>query len=388
MGEVICIFGGTYNPVHLGHMAAVRALLEQLSPNRLLVVPTAIPPHKQMPSKSPTAGQRVDMLHLAFDGLKNVEISDLEITRGGVSYTYDTAKELRKRYPDSELWLAIGEDMFASVEHWHRHSELFNIVSIAVFTRGNGNNLDELTDHFSSSYRSNVKNIKLDPIKISSTELRELLQQRSGTEYLSDPVYGYIIRNRLYDSKPNFEWLRTKAYKMLKPSRIAHVKGCEEEAVKLAVCWGADIDSAREAAILHDITKKLDIDDQLILCSKYGIITDEMERTNSQLLHSKTGAAVAKFEFGISDEVYNAILWHTTGKAEMTTLEKIIYLADCIEGTRDYKGVEKLRALAYENLDSALKCAMESSLAYLKQKGIVPHPNTKEALDYISDCKG
>lgn len=90
------------------------------------------------------------------------------------------------------------------------------------------------------------------------------------------------------------------------------------------------------------------------LCRKYAIICDTAETENPKLLHAKTGAALARDLFGVSDEIYEAIRWHTTGKPDMRTLEKIIYLADYIEPTRDFPGLDRLRELAYEDLDKAM----------------------------------
>ena len=128
---------------------------------------------------------------------------------------------------------------------------------------------------------------------------------------------------------------------------------CWQEAVQLARRWGENPESAAVAGILHDITKILSYDEQLILCEKYGIILDNAEKENPKLLHAITGAAKARDLFGVSEEIYEAIRWHTTGKPDMTTLEKIIYLADYIEPTRDFEGMDRLRALAYEDLSEA-----------------------------------
>ena len=177
---------------------------------------------------------------------------------------------------------------------------------------------------------------------------------------------------------------RPEDYSELKPGRVAHVIGCEAEAVKLALRWGEDPENAAEAGILHDITKKLVLSDQLILCRKYGIINDNAEEQNFKLLHAKTGAAVARERFGISDEVYNAIRWHTTGKPDMTLLEKIIYMADYIEPNRDFPGVEELRRLAYEDLDKAMALGLEMSLKDIRSSGQEPYKDTVEAFEWYS----
>ena len=154
--------------------------------------------------------------------------------------------------------------------------------------------------------------------------------------------------------------------------------------MQLAKLWGEDPEKAAVAGILHDSTKNLSYDEQLILCDKYGIILDNAQRENPKLLHAITGAALAKDRFGVSEEISQAIRWHTTGKPDMNTLEKIIYLADYIEPTRDFEGVERLRELAYEDLDAALALGLEMSLEELRRQNVEPHRDTVEACLWYS----
>ena len=154
--------------------------------------------------------------------------------------------------------------------------------------------------------------------------------------------------------------------------------------MQLARRWGEDPESAAVAGILHDMTKNLSYDEQLILCEKYGIILDTAEKNSPKLLHAITGAAAARDLFGVSDNIYQAIRWHTTGKPDMTTLEKIIYLADYIEPTRDFEGLEELRALAYEDLDRALALGLKMSLEDLRRRNVEAHRATVEAYLWYS----
>ena len=165
---------------------------------------------------------------------------------------------------------------------------------------------------------------------------------------------------------------------------MPHVLGTEQEAAFLAEKYGADVTSARIAALLHDCTKKLDMEQQLSLCAHYGLALDELEQTSLKLLHSKTGAAVAKDRFGVSREIYDAIYYHTTGKAAMTLLEKIIYLADYIEPSRSFPGVEELRRAVHADLDRGLYEALRDSIRELHGYGSPVHPHTQEALEYIT----
>ena len=169
---------------------------------------------------------------------------------------------------------------------------------------------------------------------------------------------------------------------LILPGHVSTIIGAEPYRF-LAEKYGGDVTAARIAALLHDCTKKLDLPQQLSLCRHYGLPLDEMERTYLKLLHSKTGAAVARDKFGVTDEIYNAIYYHTTGKADMTLLEKIIYLADYIEPSRSFPGVEELRAAVHEDLDRGLCQALADSIRELQGYGSPVHPNTREALSYI-----
>ena len=171
----------------------------------------------------------------------------------------------------------------------------------------------------------------------------------------------------------------------LSPKRVAHVAGCESQAVKLAMHWGEDPEKAAVAGILHDITKKQKAEKQLLLCDKYGIMLDNTERDNPQLLHARTGAEMAREIFGVSDDIYEAIRWHTTGKPDMTTMEKIIYLADYTEPTRDFEGVEELRDLCFKDLDEAMALGLRMSLEEIRGRGAEPFRDTVRACEWYSE---
>ena len=161
------------------------------------------------------------------------------------------------------------------------------------------------------------------------------------------------------------------------------MRGTAAAAVKLAEKYGADVHRAEVAGLLHDCTKKLSMPEQLALCEKYGIALDELEKKALKLLHAKTGAALARDVFGVDDEIYNAILWHTTGKPDMTVLEKVIYLADFIEPTRDFPGVDALRRTVWEDLDRGLLMGLEMTVEEMEEMGNPIHVNTLAARDYL-----
>jgi nicotinate-nucleotide adenylyltransferase len=170
---------------------------------------------------------------------------------------------------------------------------------------------------------------------------------------------------------------------MIKSKRIPHVRGTEETAAHLAQRWCADEEKARKAAILHDCTKYLTLEEQLKLCHKYGILLDNMEEKALKLLHSKTGAAIARTEYGMDEEICSAIYWHTTGKADMTRLQKILYIADYMEPNRDFPGVERLRELVEQDLDAAVLLGLEMTMEEMEELGSPIHPNTLEARNWL-----
>ena len=323
----------------------------------------------------------MELCKLAFRDVPGAEISDLELRRGGRSYTADTLEQLMGEWPGAEFTLLLGTDMFLKLEEWYRFPFLAANCRFVVLSRDEGGDreTEAMRERLAARYGARVTVLAHTPLPVSSGEVRRKLRARLGSELLDGRVYAEVIRRGYYEARPELCWLRERAAELLKPSRIAHVAGCESEAVLLAHRWGEDGDTAAEAAILHDITKKRNLDEQLILCEKYGIIPDEAERRNPQLLHAKTGAWLARERFGVSEAVFSAIFWHTTGKPDMTLLEKIIYLADMIEPTRTFDGVEELRRLCYEDIDRAMAAALSHSLEHIRAGNIEPHRNSVEA---------
>ena len=376
-------------------MAAARQAAEALKLDKLLLIPTRVPPHKALTEDVAGPEHRLEMTRFAVQALNLdgvAEASDLELRREGKSYTLDTLREIRALYPKGELFLLLGTDMFLTFHQWRHPEEIAKLCTLCAFHRSA---LDSAGDFASQKRRlerkfgAHVKFVDLqEVVDISSTRLRQMLPAGQGREFLAPAVYGCILREGLYGTSADLrrldlEDLRCVALSMLDPRRIPHVLGTEETAAALALRWGADEESARRAALLHDCTKKFDKELQLALCRQYGIEPDAAERREGKLLHAITGAAVAYADFGVSGEVRDAIRWHTTGKADMKLLEKIIYLADYIEPTRDFCDLTELRRLAFEDLDGALLLGFTMAVEDLAKKGMPVHPNSVLARDYL-----
>ena len=177
--------------------------------------------------------------------------------------------------------------------------------------------------------------------------------------------------------------LRQKAKEHLSEYRYRHTLGCERAAVRLAERYGENPTWCAMAALLHDWTKEETVEQQLKLCDKYGIIPLELEKIAWKTLHGKTAAAVARSEFSAPEAVAQAIASHTTGRRGMTRMDQILYLADFIEETRDFDGVEPARQLAFENLDRAMIYCLEFSLRDLLERHLPIHPDTVDALNEL-----
>ena len=392
----IGIYGGTFNPPHLGHLTAAAAVIFMLKLDKLLLIPASIPPHKLLPEGSPTAEQRLEMTRLAGEQLGlggKVETLDLELRRQGKSYTSDTLAEIKAQYPEDELWLLMGTDMFLTLQTWHEPEKILALAGVAAFGRTEADT-EELfavqRDYLYRTYPQARIFMLTVPgvIDVSSTELRQKLAAGKSGTLLPPAVYGYILRNRLYGTDADLKHLtlsqlRPVALSYLKHKRIPHVLGTEQEAIRLAERYGADVEKARVAALLHDCTKKLDMPEQLALCRQYGIELDELEQKALKLLHAKTGAAIARDVYGVDDEIYRAIWWHTTGHADMTLLEKIIYLADYIEPSRDFPGVDDLRNCVYRDLDEGLLMGLQMTIDEMTEMGNPVHHATVEARDWL-----
>lgn len=392
----IGVYGGAFNPPHLGHITAARAVFGLLKLDKLLVIPTGHPPHKTLPPGSPAPEQRLEMTRLAMEqaGLGGgVEVLDLELRREGNSYTADTLARLREQYPEEELWLLMGTDMFLTLQTWREPERILSLAGVAAFGRTEADTEELFSvqrEYLCRTYpQARIFTLSIPGVvDVSSTELRERLARGEGGSLLAPAVYGYILREKLYGTAADLkhlplERLRPVALSCLDHRRIPHVLGTEQEAARLAERWGADVEKARRAALLHDCTKKLNLPEQLALAERFRVPLDEMERREIKLLHSKTGAGIAEAVFGTDEEITNAIRWHTTGRGGMTLLEKVLYLADYIEPTRDFPGVEALRRACYEDLDAGLLLGLEMTIGEMEARNAPIHPKTLEARDAL-----
>ena len=388
--ERIGILGGTFDPPHIGHIRAAKKAAQALRLDRLLLIPASTPPHKQQQHLA-TAQQRLEMLQIACREEPMLQPSNLEILRGGVSYTYETVEQIRALYPQAKLFLLMGSDMFLSFHNWKNPEAILQQATLAVFNRGNKGEKTAVAEKKAELEQQGIAVELIDhkPVDISSTQLRRLLAFQCADSFLPAGVGAYIRENGLYHVNADWkqlpmEQLEPIVISLLKTNRINHVLGCRDTAVALAKRWGVDEMDAARAGILHDITKALDGQLQLTLCREYGKMLSAFSQKYPKTLHALTGSLVAERIFGENPAVVAAIESHTTGKAAMNMLEKIIYVADYMEPNRDFPGVERLRELAFSDMDAALKLGLEITLEHLKVLGDEVSPESREALEYLN----
>ena len=386
--ERIGIYGGTFNPPHLGHFRGAEYALEQLQLDKLFLIPAHTAPHKGDCQVTPQ--QRLQMVQLGLGDREDMVASNLEINRGGISYTADTVEQVAALHPDGELFLIMGTDMLVSFDTWRDPQRIVKHATLAVLCRGEKGEQETIEETLPKLAAMGAKvEILQNPVTaISSTDLRRMIAFRCASDFLPQPVEEFILKNGLYGSWKNYrhlpiERLQEVVVSLLKPNRVAHVLGCRETAVELARLYGVDETDAARAALLHDITKALDGQLQLTMCRSYGTMLDKFSLENPKTLHALTGSLVAERIFGENEAVVDAIRCHTTGKADMNLLEKIIYVADYVEPNRDFPGVEELRSLAYTDITKALKLGLQNTLNLLHRQGSEVSPESMEALFFL-----
>ena len=344
----IGIFGGTFDPVHIGHIKLAEAARVQAGLSRVLFMPAHIQPFKQDEEVS-SDDDRLRMLRLALAGLPEFEVTTFELDKGGVSYTIDSLRALREEY-DAGLCFIIGTDMFLNIEKWHEAEALLREFDFAVGVRP-GYEHDEavlLAELLRAVYGTRIDLIDNAPVELSSTEIRRRVKEGLDiSEFVPESVRRFLLVREKVGEK-----------------RFEHTKRVIDLAAEMAERFGEDRDKAELAALLHDYDKD----------PSGGVVNN--------IYHGAMAAEAAGSVFGVVDEdILNAIRYHTTGRAGMSRLEKIIFLADTVEPGRTYNSIVRLREECLEDLDKgALRVLMELR-EYLLQKGLEVSPDTEAAIE-------
>ena len=193
------IFGGTFNPLHIGHYEILRALNEDPNIGKILLMPDAVPPHKK-PDYLPDDDTRIEMCRIAAGDFEKCEVSLIEFQRSSKSYTYDTVKILKHQFPDTDFAFVMGGDMLISFGKWYKYSELIKMLTFIVFTRASEpcEEFDSAVRRFESEGMRLILKENVIP-EISSTQLRKNID--AGREFLPDRIYEFLKRRGVYEKQ-------------------------------------------------------------------------------------------------------------------------------------------------------------------------------------------
>lgn len=378
----IGIMGGTFNPIHNVHLLMAEEAARQFKLDEVWFMPSKNPPHKKE-ADIVSAEHRSRMICHAIEENPKFIYSDLELRREGITYTSDTLEIMEKQNPDCELYFILGGDSLREIETWHKPEYVMKHCHILAAEREDesGKLSKEKAEELRRKYNAKISFIKMPLIDISSSELRHQLKKGKACDYkLPDCVMKYIrfhnlygYERRLFKKKITTAQILGYLKATLRPKRFGHTLGVAYTAANLAAVHNIDEEKAFLAGLLHDCAKFYEKEEQVTLCEEAGISLTEMERRNPALIHGKLGAFYAKTKYQVEDkEVLSAIRYHTTGHPDMTTLEKIIYLADYIEPGRSMEckphSLQNVRIACFQNLDEGMRMALENGILYLQEK--------------------
>ncbi|MDF2877149.1 MAG: nicotinate-nucleotide adenylyltransferase [Clostridia bacterium] len=371
----LAIMGGTFDPIHIGHLVTAEEVRHEFNIDEVIFVPTGHPPHKSNINMT-TSEHRYLMTVLATAANASFKVSRLEIDREGVTYTIDTIKELKRMYGEEvRLYFITGADAIHKILTWKESEKLLQLCEFVAVTRP-GHNKNELLwqiDELKRRYQTNIHFLEVPALAISSSNIRERIHHMKTIKYLvPEEVENYIKKYNLYEYRicltpQEREHMCQYVSSKMSPKRYAHTRGVIEMALELAKIYQLDYDEVFIAALFHDVAKELPVQEKIALCQKYAVELDAFEALHMELAHGKLGAALLENEWGIyKSAVLDSIKYHTVGRLGMGDLEKVIYLADMTEeGRSPYKGKEQIKNLALYDLNRAMYKALSSSYNYV-----------------------
>ena len=360
----VLVFGGSFDPVHKGHVALLRQAIKQIAPDVTHIVPAYHSPFK---AKSPTPFRlRMQMLKQAFSGMsKHLVFDDYELRRGGKTYTYQLISYLLKRYKNPQIYLLVGTDCLNDLHNWKNPQVIFdNAIVVAGKRKGYNENPARFNHIFLPGFFP----------KLSSSRVRAHIWM-SGSVPATVPaqIIQTIYKNKLYGLSVH-EWLKAH----LKPNRYIHSQSVAELAGALSDIYDVNVETAVRAGILHDAGKGFSGPELVRFCRTHKIrvpFFEDICRQEPSLLHSYVSAWLAKHQFGIKDvQTLHAISEHTLGSLHMSTLSKILFVADISSKDRKYKDAFLIRNLALQDLEKALIYAANRKLLFTidSQKWLCP----------------
>lgn len=371
----IAIFGGAFNPVHREHVHLARTAIEELGLDKLIIMPTAISPHKSGKAMADFF-QRFEMCRIAFRELKQAEVSNYELARGGVSYTYLTCNHFASLYPDAERYLLIGADMLENFPEWKNPQEILKNFRLAACAREDAKPFLGYKKMVEEEFDTEVKTLSYVGENVSSTQIRTYAALGEDiSRFVNPDVCQYIRRKGLYAMHGLWG-----VKQFLKPERWQHTLRVAVICAKNSARAGISEEQAITMAALHDVAKYMSADSPYLT----GFVCPDS--VPGPVVHQFAGAYVAENVFKIGDKtILDAIACHTSGKENMTAADALLFLADMIEEGRTFDGVDELRKIFKEDLFRCLYIALRHQVEYLETTGKPVYGLTRRAYDFIKE---
>jgi nicotinate-nucleotide adenylyltransferase len=362
MGKRIGVLGGSFDPIHYGHLILAEQIKTEAALDKVVFVPAFVSPFKIW-NKPALSSHRLQMLKLAIGDHESFEISTIELDKGSPSFTYETLKKLQKSYPKgTELFFIIGTDAFMQIEEWNYSQKLLSEFSFLIGLRKGYDEckLESILNELRNRYPLKAQYIRIPELEIAASDLRDRLAAGKSIRFLlPDSVIQYIAEQGLYTNISRL--LESFVKNKVTHSRLMHTVGVVDMARELAHKYGADPEKAEIAAWFHDAY-----------------------RETGNLEHGPVAAEEIKRQFGVDDpDILNAIRYHTTGRPGMSLLEKVIYLADSLESGRVYPDIEILRSKTCESVDECLYFLMVHTKKYVESLGLTFHPRSIDAIEEL-----
>ena len=372
----IGIIGGTFDPIHIGHLIIAQNAVTQYHLDQILFIPTGHSPHKDDKEIEQSA-HRLEMIRLSIKNNPDFYFSAMEINAARTSSTYLTLQELHRTYPDWELYFIMGADSLDYLDKWMEPAEICRLATLLVAIRDDldMNRIKNKAAELKRLYEADIRPIITPNVSVSSHNIRERVAKGEPIRYLVTPeVEEYIAHQCLYQEdegqtpmNERFNKIKKALKKELDKDRYEHTLGVMYTSACLAMANDYDMEKAQLAGLLHDCAKCIPNEKKLKICAKNNIPITQVEKDNPFLLHAKVGAFLARVLYEVEDEeILHAISVHTTGAPAMNTLDKIVFIADYIEPKRDKAAnLKEIRKTAFEDLDEALKMILCDTIHYL-----------------------
>lgn len=386
----IGILGGTFDPIHVGHLSIAQAAIEDMGLDGVVLIPAGEPSFKRGKVVA-SASARLEMCRIACAGKDSISVSDMEVARRGVTYSIDTVRQLLDESDDDVgFTFLLGADAARDLPSWHDASSLAKMVSFKVVPRAGA---FEDMDGMLCRLRCAGFDIEAAPFcveAVSSTDVRAGLACGGSAEaLLPDGVARYIASCGLYsdlDCAMSSEFIAARREELssrVNVRRLHHIEGVADTAMRLAGLYGVDEGKAFLAGLLHDWDKDYDDDGIRARVVELGIAAELdpfVIENMPQVLHGPTAACALSLEFPqIPSDVILAIRNHTTASVGASDLEKILYIADAIEPSRSFKEIEELRSMVgVAELDELFFSVYKFWTLLLLERGAVLHPDTME----------